>query len=33
MELDFNTFYNAIRPTDGNDGWLLQVKLTFQFAD
>jgi hypothetical protein len=33
MKLDFNAFYNAIRPTAGNDTWLLQVKLTFQFPD
>src|SRR5262249_42095112 len=31
MKLDFNAFYNAIRPKAGNDTWLLQVKLTFQF--
>jgi hypothetical protein len=29
MRLDFNAFYNAIRPKAGNDTWLLQVKLTF----
>jgi hypothetical protein len=33
MKLDFNAFYNAIRPKAGNDTWLLQVKLTFQFPD
>jgi hypothetical protein len=33
MKLDFNTFYDAIRPKAGNDTWLLQVKLTFQFPD
>jgi hypothetical protein len=33
MKLDFNAFYNAIRPKAGNDIWLLQVKLTFQFPD
>jgi hypothetical protein len=27
------SFYNAIRPKAGNDTWLLQVKLTFQFPD
>jgi hypothetical protein len=24
MKLDFNSFYNAIRPKAGNDTWLLQ---------
>ena len=33
VKLDFNASYNAIRPTAGNDTWLLQVKLTFQFPD
>jgi hypothetical protein len=33
MKLDFNAFYNAIRPKAVNDTWLLQVKLTFQFPD
>ena len=33
MKLDFNAFYIAIRPKAGNDTWLLQVKLTFQFPD
>jgi len=33
MKLDFNAFYNAIRPKAGNDIWLLQVKVTFQFPD
>jgi hypothetical protein len=33
MKLDLNAFYNAIRPKAGNDTWLLQVKLTFQFPD
>jgi len=31
MKLDFSTYYNAVRPKAGNDTWLLQVKLTFQF--
>jgi hypothetical protein len=33
MKLELNAFYNAIRPKAGNDTWLLQVKLTFQFPD
>jgi len=33
MKLDFNAFYNAVRPKAGNETWLLQVKLTFQFPD
>ena len=33
MKLDFSAYYNAIRPKAGNDTWLLQVKLTFQFPD
>jgi hypothetical protein len=33
MKLDFNAFYHAIRPKAGNETWLLQVKLTFQFPD
>lgn len=33
MKLDFNAFYNGIRPKAGNDTWLLQLKLTFQFPD
>jgi hypothetical protein len=33
IKLDFNAFYNAIRPKAGNDTWLLQVKLIFQFPD
>ena len=33
MKLYFNAFYNAIRPKVGNDTWLLQIKLTFQFPD
>jgi hypothetical protein len=32
MKVDFNAFYNAIRPKTGNDTWL-QVKLTFQVPD
>jgi len=26
-------YYNAIRPKAGNEAWLLQVELTFQFPD
>jgi hypothetical protein len=33
MKLDFDAFYNAIRPTAANETWLLQVKLTFQFPN
>ena len=33
MKLDFNAFYNTVRPKAGSDTWLLQVKLTFQFPD
>jgi hypothetical protein len=33
MKLDFSAYYDAIRPKAGNDRWLLQVKLTFQFPD
>jgi hypothetical protein len=33
MKLDFDAYYNAIRPKAGNDTWLLKVKLTFQFPD
>jgi hypothetical protein len=33
MKLDFKAFYNAYRSKAGNDTWLLQVKLTFQFPD
>jgi hypothetical protein len=33
MKLDFNAFYNAIRPKAANETWLLQVKLTFQFPN
>jgi hypothetical protein len=31
MKLDFDAYYNAIRPKAGNETWLLQVTLTFQF--
>ena len=33
MKLDFDAYYNAVRPKAGNETWLLQVKLTFQFPD
>jgi len=33
MKLDFDAYYNAIRPKAGNETWLLQAKLTFQFPD
>ena len=33
IKLDFDAYYNAIRPKAGNETWLLQVKLTFQFPD
>ena len=33
IKLDFDAYYNAIRPKAGNETWLLQVTLTFQFPD
>ena len=33
MKLDFDAYYNAVRPKAGNETWLLQVKLTFQFPN
>jgi hypothetical protein len=33
MKLDFDAYYNAVRPKAGNETWLLQVKLTFQFPE
>ena len=33
IKLDVDAYYNAIRPKAGNDTWLLQVTLTFQFPD
>jgi hypothetical protein len=33
LKLDFDAYYNAVRPKAGNETWLLQVKLTFQFPD
>ena len=33
IKLDFDAYYNAIRPKTGNETWLLQVKLTFQAPD
>jgi len=31
MKLDFDAYYNAIRSKAGNETWLVQAKLTFQF--
>ena len=31
LKLDFDAYYNAIRPKAGNDNWLLQVTLTLLF--
>jgi len=33
LKLDFDAYYNAVRPKAGNETWLLQAKLTFQFPD
>jgi len=33
LKLDLDAYYNAVRPKAGNETWLLQVKLTFQFPD
>jgi hypothetical protein len=33
IKLDLDAYYNAIRPKAGNETWLLQVTLTFQFPD
>ena len=33
IKLDVDAYYNAIRPKAGDDTWLLQATLTFQFAD
>jgi len=33
IKLDLDAYYNAIRPKAGNETWLLQVKLTFQFPN
>jgi hypothetical protein len=33
IKLDVDAYYNAIRPKAGNETWLLQVTLTFQFPD
>ena len=31
IKLGFDAYYNAIRPTAGNDTWLLQATMTFIF--
>jgi hypothetical protein len=33
VKLDLDAYYNASRPKAGNETWLLQVTLTFQFPD
>ena len=33
MKLELDAYYNAIRPKAGNDTWLLQATVTFQFPD
>jgi|SRR5215469_1014860 len=33
MKLELDAYYNAVRPKAGNETWLLQAKLTFQFPD
>jgi hypothetical protein len=33
LKLDLDVYYNAIRPKAGNETWLLQATLTFQFPD
>jgi len=33
MKLDLDAYYNAIRPKAGNETWLLQATVTFQFPD
>jgi hypothetical protein len=33
MKLDLDAYYNVIRPKAGNDTWLLQATLSFQFPD
>jgi hypothetical protein len=33
IKLDLDAYYNVIRPKAGNETWLLEVKLTFQFPD
>jgi hypothetical protein len=33
IKLDFDAYYNAIRPKAANETWLLQVTLTFQFPN
>ena len=31
VRFDLDAYYNAIRPAAGNETWLLQLKVTFQF--
>lgn len=33
MKIDFDAYYNAIRPKAGNETWLLQVTLTLLFPE
>ena len=33
IKFDVDAYYNAVRPSAGNETWLLQVTLTFQFPD
>ena len=33
MKLELDAYYNAVRPKAGNETWLLQAKLTFQFPN
>jgi hypothetical protein len=33
IKLDFDAYYNVIRPKAANETWLLQVTVTFQFPD
>jgi hypothetical protein len=33
LKLDFDAYCHAVRPKAGNETWLLQAKLTFQFPD
>jgi hypothetical protein len=33
IKLDLDAYYNAIRPQAGNETWLVQVTVTWQFPD
>src|SRR5215831_10292494 len=33
IKLDLDAYYNAVRPKAGNETWMLQVTVSFQFPD